>query len=171
MATEKNYKLDLFNQLLPAIDKRDFGFYSRLTDEEKKGFAGVVALRAMSGCPDSDRDMCEYAIQAANEANKDFWNSQLTKHPELQYLILASMGIGGKIRHEWIKAPNSKKVNTKITDVLRRYYPSISNDEMQLFIDINDADSLLEIGKMLGLQKDEMNEYKKEIKKVKKDDE
>lgn len=169
MATEKSYKLDLFNQLLPAIDKRDFGFYSRLSDEEKKGFAGVVALRAMSGCADFDRDMCEYAIQAANEANKDFWNSQLTKHPELQYLILASMGIGGKVRHEWIKAPTGKKVNAKITDTLRRYYPSASIDELLMFISMNDIDSLLEVGKMLGLQKDAMDDYKKEIRKVKKD--
>jgi len=34
---DKKYKLDLF-RLLEALDRRDFKFYSKLTDEEKKGF-------------------------------------------------------------------------------------------------------------------------------------
>ena len=167
MATEKKYKLDLFNEVLPAIDKRDFGFFSRLTEEQKKAFSAIVALRAMSGSPNINKDMCEYAIFAANEANKDFWNPQIARHPELQFLILASMGIGNRIAHEWIKGPTNKKNNNKVTEVLRLYYPLVNSDEMQMFIDINSIESLIEIGERLGLQKEDMTEYKKELKKVK----
>ena len=170
MTSEKKYKLDLFNKVLPAIDKRDFSFYSRLSDEEKKGFSPIVALRAMSCAKDYNKETCEYIIQAANEANKDFWNSQLTKHPELQYLILSSMGLGMKIDRQWIKGPTGKSINSKIMDVLRRYYPTASQKELQMFIDMNDVDSLIEVGKMVGLQKEDMKEYTKEIKKVKKND-
>lgn len=168
MADDKKYKLDLFNKVLPAIDKRDFGFFSRLTDEERKSFSSIVALRAMSGSPDINKEMCEYIIFAANEANKDFWNPQITKHPELQFLILASMGIGSRVKHEWIKGPTGKKKNNKIMEVLHRYYPLVNDDELQMFIDINSIEALLEIGERLGLQKEDFDDYKKEIKKVKK---
>ena len=168
MVTKKEYKLDLFGKLLPALDKRDFSFYKNLTDEEKKGFADIVALRAMSGTPDSNKAMCEYHIFAANEANKNFWNSALKDHKELQYLAIARLGTGKSVKHQWIKGPVSKKINIKVFDVLKRYYPTASDYEMKMFISMNTADDLIEIGKMLGLQKEELKELKKEIKKVKK---
>lgn len=168
MAAKKEYKLDLFKKLLPALDKCDFSFYKNLSDEEKKGFADIVALRAMSGTPDSDKDMCEYHILAANEANKNFWHSSLKNHKELQYLTIARLGTGRPVKHQWIKGPVSKKVNNKVVEVLKRYYPTASNDEMKMFINMNTINDLIEIGEMLGLQKEAMKEYKKEIKKVKK---
>lgn len=168
MAAKKKYKLDLFGKLLPALDKRDFKLYKNLSEEEKKGFADIVALRAMSGTKGMDRDMCEYLIKAANGANKHLWNPALSNHPELKYLTLAAIGIGYRVKHEFIKAPLGKKRNMKVFQVLRNFYPTASMDELQLFLDMNDIDALIEIAEMLGMQKEEIKEYKKEVKKVKK---
>lgn len=168
MATEKKYKLDLFRKLLPALDRRDFKLYKNLSDEEKKGFADIVALRYMSCTETENKETIEYLIQASNGANKHLWNPALSKHPELKYLTLAAIGIGHRIKHAYIKAPMGKKRNMKVFQVLRNFYPTASLDELQLFLDMNDVDALIEIAEMLGMQKEEIKEYKKEVKKVKK---
>lgn len=168
MSAKKEYKLDLFKQVLPALDKRDFSFYKNLSIEEKKGFADIVALRYMSTTADSNKELCEYHILAANEANKNLWHSELRNHKELQYLVLALIGTGRVMRHEWIKGPVGKKRNNKVFDLVKKYYSTASNDEIQMFIDMNTADDLIELAKEFGTQDEELKELKKEIKKVKK---
>lgn len=168
MATKKEYKLDLFKQVLPALDKRDFSFYKNLSDEEKKGFVDIVALRYMSTTADSNKELCEYHILAANEANKNLWHPELSKHKELQYLAMALIGTGGVVRHEWIKGPAGKKLNNKVFNLVKKYYPTASSNEIQMFIDMNTADDLIELAEMFGTQKEELKELKKEIRKVKK---
>lgn len=170
MTTKKTYKLDLFGKVLPALDRRDFSLYSKLTDEERKNFADIVILRYMSNAKTASMDILEYIIAMTNEANKHLWNSALKDHGELKCMILATsgVGVGIKINHEFIKAPIGKKRNNKMFDVVRRYYPTASINELQMFIDMNNEDDLIEIGKMLGLQKEELNVYKKEVKRIKK---
>lgn len=168
MAAPKKYKLDLFDKLLPALDKRDFDIYSKLSDEEKKGFADIVAVRAMSSAKTNDRVKLEYFIAAANGANKHLWNPALKDHKELKCMMLASAGIGSKVDHEYIKTQPIRKINAKIEEALRRYYPTASINELLMFIDMNDVDALIELGEMVGLQKEPLRDYKKEIKKAKK---
>lgn len=169
MAAEKTYKLDLFNDLLPALDTRDFKFYSRLSDEEKKGFASIVALRVISGYTDKDIDMCEYFIGMANEANKHLWNPSIAKnHPELQYLSLALIGVGKKVRHEWIRGFTKKKKDNKALDILKKYDPLASDEELVMLFDINTEEELIEIAKMVGIQDHELKEVKKVVKRLKK---
>ena len=160
------HKLDL-TKLLEALDRRDFSFYSKLTDEEKKGFTGIVALRYMSSVPDNGSDLSEYFIGTANEANLHFWNSEMTKHPELQYMLLAMCGLGTKQWHPWIKGP-AKKKKSKILTILKKYYPTANDEELEFFLSINSKDELLEIAQMLGYQDDEMKDIKKQIKEIKK---
>lgn len=169
MVKDKVYKLDLFNDLLPAMDRRDFKFYSDLSDEEKKGFAAITALRVISGYSDVNQDMCEYFIEMSNEANKHLWNPVIAKnHPELQYLTLALIGMGKKVRHEWIRSMSGKKKTNKVFDILRKYDPTANNEELQMLFDINDIDELIEIAKMIGTQDDVLKDFKKEVKKLKK---
>lgn len=168
MAKERKFKLDMF-KLLAAIDKRDYTFYSNLTDEEKKGFAGIVAMRWLSSVSDKNLDMCKYHIEMVNNgANKHFWNSEITNHPELQYLTLASCGVGKTQRHEWIKGPISAKKKNAVFNMLREYCPTANEEEINMLFDMNDIDGLVEIAKILGYQDDQIKELKKEIKGMKK---
>lgn len=164
--TNRKFKLDL-SKLLKALDTRDYGFYAQLSDEEKKGFAGIVAMRYMSNVSDKNKELCEYYLQIVNDgANKQFWNPEMQKHPELQYLVLANCGIGAQQFHEWIKAPTSKKKQNSITELLREFYPSASEDEIKMFFEINDDEQIIEIATMLGYQQDKIKEFKKELKKL-----
>lgn len=162
--TKKKYGLDVF-RLLEALDKRDFNFYKNLSDDEKKSFAGIVAMRWMSSVT-GPKSFQEYHIIAVNEvANKHFWNSALANHPELQYLLLARAGTGQKMRHEWIKGPSNKS-NTKVYEFLKRVYPTANDDEYKLFLEMNTANDLVDLAKMMGMQDDEIKDLKKELKKV-----
>jgi len=163
MTKKKEFKLDMF-ELLSALDRRDFKFYSNLTDEQKKAFAGIVAMRWMSVIPDRNQELCEFYIQMVNgAANKHFWNSEMQKHPELQYLVLAVSGIGTKQRHEWIKGP-AKKNKNKTLKLLSEYYPTANDEELLMFYDMNDMDEIIQIAKMLGHQDSQIKELKKELK-------
>jgi len=163
MAPKKEFKLDVF-ELLSALDRRDFKFYESLSNEQKKAFAGIVAMRWMSVVSDKNQDLCEYHIQMINEAaNRHFWNSEMQKHPGLQYLLLAVSGIGQKQRHQWIKGPTKKNKN-KTMKLLSEYYPTANVEELQMFFDMNDVDDIINIAKMLGRQDEQIKELKKELK-------
>ncbi len=167
MAKERKFKLDVF-KLLAALDQRDFKFYSQLSDEERKGFAGIVAMRWLSSVSDKNRDMCEYHIQMVNDgANKHFWNPEMQKHPELQYLSLAVCGIGATQRHQWIKGPTKMKQN-KVLTMLSEFCPTASIEELEMLFNMNEIDGLVEIATLMGYQPDQIKDLKKEIKVMKK---
>lgn len=175
MALKKEFKLDMF-ELLTALDKRDFKFYSTLTDEQKKSFAGIVAMRWMSSAPYSDvMDEIFHILVVNDSANQHFWNSEITKHPELQYLMLACCGTGStkipsraphwaKSKHAWIKGPATKKRKNKSMQILSDFYPTANTEELQMFFNMNDADDIIGIAKMMGRQDEQIKELKKELK-------
>lgn len=134
MAEKDNFLWDL----LAAIDRRDRGYYDRLTDEDRKKFSGYMALRWMSYV-DAGPDIESGYVQLYNHyANKKIFN--LSKHPKLQWymLIAASPGLGRQ-RHSW---PRVKKSNeTKRTKTIRELFPQIKSSDAEVLGKlINDAD-------------------------------
>lgn len=129
MAAKKTYKLDLAS-VLQAIDRRDLSFYSGLSDEEKKAYAPLVLMRYMSSLTDQNRNS-PYAILATNDlVNIGFWN--LSKHPELQHMLLCLAGLGGKQYRPWLPIKRSRKTN-KIDSWLFERMPNLNEDELLIF--------------------------------------
>jgi len=162
---KKKFKIDLF-ELLSALDQRDFDFYTTLTNEQKKAFAGIVAMRWMSCVPDYNKELCEYHIIVVNDcANVHFWNSEMQKHPYLQYLLLAVCGLGIKQRHEWIKGLlNKNKTKSKIRELIKKYYPTANNNEIDMFLSMNNQDDIINLAKQLGYQNEQIKELQIELK-------
>lgn len=124
-----SFKLDIF-EVMAAIDRRDMGFYSRLSDDQKKGFAPIVALRWASSI-ENDPRMAERYIWLINEANVNFW--EIHQHPELQYKIMCSAGAGVRLRHGWIPQAKSAHVRKgKLFDFLSEAYPDANGPELDL---------------------------------------
>lgn len=163
---KKKPPLDIF-KVMEAIDKRNFGFYKTLTDEEKKAFSPLVIMRWISAVKGSD-EINGYYIQMVNEMiNRNLWDPCLSKHPELLYMLLAQCGIGQKVNHEWIKGFSREK-KSKLTEFLRTYYPSASTNELDFLVSINSKEQLIEMVEESGLQDDEAKVLIKEIKELKK---
>lgn len=104
---------DLF-EALAAIDRKDFGYYDRLTDEQKKEFSPYMMTQWVSSVK-ANIQIQEYYLLATNDyANKYLFNEVIQKHPKLQWMILCSIGLGSKQFHTWI--PQIKERVSKLKD-------------------------------------------------------
>lgn len=154
MSSKKSYKLDLVS-VLQAIDRKDLDFYANLSDEEKKAYAPLVLMRYMSSLTDQNRNS-PYAILATNDlVNIGFWN--LSKHPELQHMLLCLTGLGGKQYRPWIPLKR-KKTSNKIDEWIRSHLPELDDDELMIFKSQHDSKSWASFVKSTGAGDKEIKE-------------
>lgn len=135
----KKYTIVL-DSMLTAMDVCDGKFYERLDETQKKEFSAWLAMRwasSVSGCMKS-------LLLVNDRVNVNF--SSLVGHPELQWRLLASCGIGIKQRHVFIPPPKKKKKN-KLLEVMGELYPMLGNGELEVFVAINSKE---DIKNMLG---------------------
>ena len=125
-ADEKFEKQD-FNlfEAIAAIDKKDYGYYDRLTPEQQRKFVPFMMLHWISVVK-GKRELSQYYLQSVDY------------HAKLQWLMLcaASPGIG-KQYHQWIphiKAGVSKLKDTAkpkdIKDYYKKVYPKLTAGEL-----------------------------------------
>lgn len=112
---------DLF-EALAAIDRKDYGYYDRLTEEQQKKFSPYMMVRWISGIKASTA-LQQYHVLSTNEfANTHLFSEFVSKHPKLQWLMLCASGLGnGKQFHQFLKA-NKLEDNDVIT-FLSKVYP------------------------------------------------
>ena len=68
-----------------------------MSDDEKKKYAAVVLMRFMSSAPNQG-GLHDFHLNAINDVvNENFW--ALSKHPELQHMLMSVCGIGKKQFH------------------------------------------------------------------------
>lgn len=158
---KKTYALDLFKEIMPALDRRKTDYYSELTEEQQKGVHPLVLMRWMSAVDGRD---AAYHIQMVNEfVNIGFWD--LTKHPELQWKLLAICGSGKGQRHTWI--PGSKKRTTnKLDRLILEHYPSLNDDELAIYKSKLTKDSLKQWMRDMGWPDDEIKPILEDFKKL-----
>lgn len=119
---------DLF-EALAALDRKDYGFYDRLSEEQQKKFVPFMMVQWMSAIKANEGLSRYYTMSTAEYANKYLLNENITKHPKLQWMMLCAASPGlGKQYHQWI--PNiSQKVAkleapAKLKDI-KEYYKKI----------------------------------------------
>lgn len=123
-------KLDIFDTLA-AIDKRDFDFLDRQTDELKKAFTPLIVMRWASAARDGD-DADLMLMLVNTYANPNFFD--IADHPELQYKLMTSAGLGAKLRHEWIAMPKRKASASKVHEFLQRWWPEANEHELNILL-------------------------------------
>lgn len=128
--TKKKSTLTLEMEL-PAMDFRNKNFYRDLSDEHKKEIGLWLLMRFMS----SSQGQPEHHLMMVNDiVNHNF--SALSKHPELQWKLLALCGTGRKQFHPWIPPPKGAKKN-KLEEAILQIKPLMRDDELELFMHIN----------------------------------
>lgn len=133
----ENVDLDLFD-VLNALDKKDYGYYDRLTAEQKKKFVPFMMLHWMSAIKGNE-GVSRYYVMSTNEyANKYLFNEFVQKHPKLQWLMLCSASPGmGKQFHQWIPHIKEKVAKYKesatikeVKDYFAKVYPKTNGDDL-----------------------------------------
>lgn len=133
--------------MMSAIDRCDFEFYSRLSKQQKKDFSPWMAMRYTSSA--RGIDAYHYLLMVNDIVNVDF--NTLKNHPELQWKLLATCGIGRNAYHPWIPPGKGKKKTTKVGKFLHDAYPTLNRKEVDLLEELNTKEELKELAKDHGL--------------------
>ena len=146
MATKKSIPVDekfvaqdfdLFDALT-AMDKKDYDYYDRLTEEQQKKFVPYMMTHWMSAIKGSGDVQGYYLRSVDYHANKHLFNEYVQKHPKLQWYMLCASSPGlGKQFHQWIPHLGSKvtslKESAKVKDIKEYYtkiYPKVDSDDI-----------------------------------------
>ena len=146
MATKKNTPVDekfeaqdfnLFDALL-AMDKKDYGYYDSLSEEQQKKFVPYMMTHWMSAIKGSGDVQGYYLRSVDYHANKHLFNEYVQKHPKLQWYMLcaSSPGLGKQFR-QWIPHLGSKVTSLKepaktkdIKEYYTKIYPKVDSDDI-----------------------------------------
>ena len=132
--------------IMAALDKKDRGYYNRLSDEQKKAFVPWMMMRYASSA--QGRNAAQYLFMINELVNKNL--SDISKHPELQWLLMTAAGSGKIEFHPYIKPPNSKKKKDKISEFIYKIRPGIKRDELELLLTLNTKDDLKRLAQAHG---------------------
>lgn len=147
-------KLDIW-ELLGKIDSGDQTFLKTLPEEQRKGFAPIVALRWLSGGGDENQ------LLNLNElVNSTVFN--LYRHPDLIYSLMVTATPRKKHNYNWLKVKGKTKV-TKSLDVIKRYL-SVSTRDAVAFAPLYNREHILEMSEELGDDSDFQKQLKAELK-------
>ena len=152
------------NDVLNAIDRRDFDWYSNLSDDMKKKWSSWLFVRYTSSVKGSG---ASDALLNTNEFVNKYY-TDLYKHDELMWKLMCLTGTGKKQYHEWIKPPTSTKKKDKVSEFVSEIFPHMKSDEIELYRKLNSDDDIkrmaIDIG-MLDKDVDEIFGKKKRKKK------
>ena len=141
-------------EIMAAIDKKDRNFYNNLSDEQKKAFSAWMMMRYCSSV--QGRDAANYIYMTNELVNYQF--SEVSKHPELQWLLLSACGVGKIQFHPFVKVPKAKKKKDKIEELVRGLFPLLKSDEIEMLLKINSKDQLKELAMENGIDDKEIKE-------------
>jgi len=159
MATTKPKKEPAIplNEMLLALDRRDKGWYSRLTDEQKKAFSPWLVMRYASSVDDVDFLQEHYLRHVNDFCNVDFSEISAKDHAELHWLTLQTAGVGKKMIHSFIKPPAGIKQN-KVAKWISSNWPTLNQTEIDLMLSTNQVDDFKDYAEQLGMSTKEIKE-------------
>ena len=137
-----------------AIDRKNRSWYDNLNDEQKKAFSAWMMMRYASSVQGGNA--ASYLFMVNECVNKNFMD--LSKHPELQWLLFTLCGSGKKEFHPYIKPPTSRKKKNKVAEWLSEQYPLMKADEINMLMEINDTEDFKMLAQEAGMTDKEIKE-------------
>jgi hypothetical protein len=149
-------KLDIKREL-NAVDQKNYDFYDKLTDEEKKAFSPYILMRYTASVQ-GDRDTQEWFLEMTNEmVNKNHWD--LSKnHKPLLWKLFATTGVGVNCFHPYLPAGKKEKAN-KIEKLLVELYPAMKMSDIKLMGSMMTKKDKEELFDNMGFDKKQRKEY------------
>ena len=138
------------NTVLAAIDKKDYGFYDRLTPEHQKQLSPFLLNRYVSLVKGTGELQAYYLMAGNQRVNCTYF--ELAKHPKLiwQLLCTVSPGMGTQF-HQWVGHKKKDKNNSsKRLKEIERFHPRAKLDELEMLASIYTDKELKEIAKLYG---------------------
>ena len=139
----ENIEFDLF-EALAAIDRKDYTYYDRLTEEQKKKFVPFMLIHWVSAIKGNSELQSYYLQSTEYHANKYLFNESVQKNPKLQWLMLCAASPGlGKQFHQWIPhirdrvtKLKEKPKNKEIKDYFKKIYPKSNDSDLNVITEV-----------------------------------
>ena len=134
----KKSPLYIVNEMA-AFDRRDYEYYDKFTDEERKQFSTFLMLKWGANVG-GIADLQAYYIMATNHnVNKNFFD--LGRHPKLQWLMCTTVSPSmGKQYHYWLKSRKEKDDNT-VKNKLKKIFPAMKLEDIEVMAEyVTDKD-------------------------------
>jgi hypothetical protein len=136
-------RLNIRNEMR-EFDLKKRGFYSSLTDEEKKKFSNYLMIR-WGATVRGSRDLEEFYVISANERlNKHFF--AVNRHPQLQWLMATSVSPGmGAQNHTYLKFQKKQAADNSTKKILMDLYPTAKASDIDAMSHLMDRHELKEL--------------------------
>ena len=132
--------------IMAAVDRKDYDFYSRLNDEQRKSLNLWMTQRYASSVQGK---YAGHYLVMINEFMNTNW-SDISKHPELQWKLMCLAGVGKSQFHPFIKVPKAKRKKDKVEEMVREIFPLAKTDEVELLMNMNTKDDLKVLAEIHG---------------------
>jgi hypothetical protein len=156
----KNKYVDLFNDMIPAVDMGLHELWDAASEEGQKEIKKDLwnLNRYISSVKTSNREIQEYFILTVNEYYNKDWNA-ISKHPKLQWLTLCTCRHEDKKKffHEWI--PLKKNINRK-EEILLELFPNMKGADVRTLAAITAEDEIKQYCEGLGWDNKQINGLK-----------
>jgi hypothetical protein len=156
----KNKHVDLFNDMIPAVDMGMKELWDAVTEEGRKEIKGDFwnLNRYISNVKSTNRELQEHFLLTTNEFYNKNW-ALIQKHPKLvwQTLCLCSHDSKKTYFHEWIPL---KKQKDKKVEFLANLFPDMKISDVETLAAITTDKEIKEYAKDLGWDKKQINEIK-----------
>lgn len=156
----KNKHVDLFKDMIPAVDMGLKELWDAASEEGRKEIKGDFwnLNRYISNVKSSDREIQEHFVLTVNEYYNKNWAS-IQKHPKLvwQSLCLCSHESKKTFFHEWIAI---KRVKNKKEEFLAELFPNMKRSDIETLAAITTEKDIKEYCKGLGWDKKQIDGIK-----------
>lgn len=156
----QNKHVDLFKDMIPAVDMGLKELWDAATDEGRKEIKGDLwnLNRYISSVKSSNRELQEHFLLTVNEFYNKNWN-EIQKHPKLvwQTLCLCSHETKKTYFHEWIPL---KKEKNKKEEFLAELFPNMKRSDIETLAAITTDKEIKRYCEDLGWDKKAINGIK-----------
>lgn len=156
----KNKHVDLFNDMIPAVDMGLKELWDAATEEGRKEIKGDLwnLNRYISTVKTSNRELQEHYLLTVNEFYNKNWND-ISKHPQLQWQTLCLCSHESKKTqfHEWLPL---KKEKNKKEEFLANLFPNMKRADIETLAAITTDKEIKQYCEGLGWDKKAINGIK-----------
>ena len=156
----KNKHVDLFKDMIPAVDMGLRELWDAATEEGRKEIKGDLwnLTRYISSVKSSNRELQEHYVLTVNEYYNKNW-AEISKHPKLQWQTLCLCSHESKKTqfHEWIPL---KKEKDKKTEFLMTLFPNMKVSDVETLAAITTDKEIKQYCEGLGWDKKQIADIK-----------
>ena len=156
----KNKHVDLFNDMIPAVDMGLKDLWDAASEEGRKEIKGDFwnLNRYISNVKTSSKDLQEHYLLTTNEYYNKNWND-IQKHPKLVWQTLGMCSHESKKTHfhEWLPL---KKEKNKKEEFLSELFPNMKRADIETLATITTDKEIKQYCEGLGWDKKAINGIK-----------